>query len=45
MYERVQKYLDIPNRIEVLNQRLDIIRELYVHTGLEAYRKHSELLI
>ncbi|CAN0052855.1 unnamed protein product [Phaeothamnion confervicola] len=27
-YQRLCKYLDIPVRVEVLNQRLDILREL-----------------
>lgn len=27
-YRRVAEYLDIPNRVRVLNQRLDIMKEL-----------------
>lgn len=30
VYEVVQSYLDVDTRVDVLNQRLDIIRELYV---------------
>ena len=37
LYKKLCAYLDIPNRIEILNKRLDILRELLdvLNTQLE----------
>jgi uncharacterized Rmd1/YagE family protein len=33
LYRKVMKYLDVDNRVQILNTRLDILRELYVASG------------
>lgn len=30
LYKKVMKYLSVDNRVQILNTRLDILRELYV---------------
>jgi uncharacterized Rmd1/YagE family protein len=30
LYKKMMKYLDVDNRVQILNTRLDILRELYV---------------
>lgn len=30
LYKKMMKYLDVDNRVHILNTRLDILRELYV---------------
>jgi uncharacterized Rmd1/YagE family protein len=37
-------YLDIETRVEVLNQRLDVIHELFEMLGTELNHQHSSLL-
>ncbi|RLN87310.1 hypothetical protein BBJ28_00022666 [Nothophytophthora sp. Chile5] len=35
LYKKVMKYLSVDNRVQILNTRLDILRELYHDTKLE----------
>ncbi|CAE7932801.1 RMD1 [Symbiodinium sp. KB8] len=43
-YERVRKYLDIPNRIEVVNQRLSILKELLEILSSQLENQHASRL-
>jgi uncharacterized Rmd1/YagE family protein len=44
LYSMIAKYLDIRSRVEVLNQRLNIIHELYEMLGNELNHSHSSRL-
>lgn len=44
LYKAMANYLDIENRFEVLNQRLDVIRELFEMLGNEVNHQHSTRL-
>jgi len=44
LYKAIANYLDIKNRNEVLNQRLDVIRELFEMLGNELNHQHSNRL-
>lgn len=44
LYSMIAKYLDIRSRVEVLNQRLNIIHELYQMLGNELNHSHSNRL-
>lgn len=43
-YKMMSNYLDIHNRVEVLNQRLNIVRELFEMMGNELNHQHSSRL-
>ena len=43
-YKMMANYLDISNRVEVLNQRLNIVRELFEMMGNELNHQHSSRL-
>lgn len=43
-YKMMANYLDIGNRVEVLNQRLSIVRELFEMMGNELNHQHSSRL-
>lgn len=43
-YTMVAKYLDIGKRVEVLNQRLDVVHELFEMLGNELNHQHSSRL-
>jgi uncharacterized Rmd1/YagE family protein len=40
-YQKVRKYLDIDKRLEILNKRLDILKELYDMLNNELKNKHE----
>ena len=40
----VANYLDIETRVEVLNQRLDVVHELFQMLGSELNHQHSSRL-
>ena len=40
-YLRVNKYLEVERRVEVLNKRLDIIKELFDMLASELANRHS----
>eukprot|EP00744_Colponema_vietnamica_P018464 GILI01026062.1.p1 GENE.GILI01026062.1~~GILI01026062.1.p1 ORF type:complete len:361 (-),score=70.57 GILI01026062.1:36-1118(-) len=44
VYKRARKYLDLNNRVEVLNKRLDIIKELYDMLNDELHNQHASKL-
>lgn len=44
LYTMIAKYLDIRSRVEVLNQRLNIIHELFQMLGSELNHSHSNRL-
>lgn len=44
LYNMVSNFLDIENRVAVLNQRLDIVHELFEMLGTELNHQHSSLL-
>ena len=44
LYKMVANYLDIESRVEVLNQRLDVVRELFEMLGNELNHQHSSRL-
>ncbi len=44
LYSMVSNFLDIENRVAVLNQRLDIVHELFEMLGNELNHQHSSLL-
>lgn len=44
LYAMTAKYLDIETRVEVLNQRLDVIHELFEMLGTELNHQHSSQL-
>lgn len=42
LYKKVMKYLSVDNRVQILNTRLDILRELYaLHIQFLSYDLHS----
>ncbi|MBN2297274.1 MAG: RMD1 family protein [Deltaproteobacteria bacterium] len=43
-YEMMARYLDITPRIEILNQKIDVIHELFSMLAQEQYHKHSSTL-
>ena len=43
-YARVAKYLEITRRAEVLNKRLDIIKELFDMLASEYHNSHASML-
>lgn len=43
-YNMVANYLDIESRVEVLNQRLDVVKELFQMLGAEVNHQHSSRL-
>jgi uncharacterized Rmd1/YagE family protein len=43
-YLRVNKYLEVERRVEVLNKRLDIIKELFDMLASELANRHSYTL-
>lgn len=39
LYKKMMRYLDVENRVQILNTRLDILRELYVaHSDMQRLR-------
>lgn len=44
LYKMVAKYLEIGTRVEVLNQRLDLVHELFQMLGSELNHQHSSRL-
>ncbi len=44
LYSMVSNFLDIENRVAVLNQRLDIVHELFEMLGTELNHQHSSRL-
>lgn len=44
LYKMMANYLDIKTRVEVLNQRLDIVHELFQMLGTELNHQHSSRL-
>lgn len=44
LYAMAAKYLDVETRVEVLNQRLDVIHELFEMLGNELNHQHSSRL-
>lgn len=44
LYMMVANYLDIETRVEVLNQRLDVVKELFQMLGAELNHQHSSRL-
>lgn len=44
LYRMIAKYLDITTRVEVLNQRLDVIHELFQMLDTELNHQHSSRL-
>lgn len=44
LYRLVSTFLEIENRVKVLNQRLDIVHELFEMLGTELNHQHSSLL-
>lgn len=44
LYMMVANYLDIETRVEVLNQRLDVVKELFQMLGTELNHQHSSRL-
>ena len=44
LYTMVSNYLDIENRVQVLNQRLDIVHDLFEMLGNELNHQHSSRL-
>lgn len=44
LYKMIANYLDIKTRVEVLNQRLDIVHELFQMLGTELNHQHSSRL-
>ncbi|DAZ97699.1 TPA: hypothetical protein N0F65_009598 [Lagenidium giganteum] len=44
LYKRMLKYLDVANRVKILNKRLDILRELVDVLNQELTRKHGTKL-
>ena len=44
VYLRVAKYLEVERRVEVLNKRLDIIKELFDMLASELHNSHSNRL-
>ncbi|BBI16201.1 Sporulation protein RMD1 [Neochlamydia sp. EPS4] len=44
LYTMVANYLDIESRVEVLNQRLDVVHELFQMLGSELNHQHSSRL-
>jgi len=41
LYKMIANYLDIKTRVEVLNQRLDVVHELFQMLGTELNHQHS----
>ena len=44
LYKMMSNYLDIKSRVEVLNQRLDVVHELFEMLGNELNHQHSSRL-
>lgn len=44
LYAMIAKYLDVETRVEVLNQRLDVVHELFEMLGNELNHQHSSRL-
>jgi uncharacterized Rmd1/YagE family protein len=44
LYKMVANYLDIVSRVEILNQRLDVVHELFEMLGNELNHQHSSRL-
>lgn len=44
LYSMTANYLDIETRVEVLNQRLDVVHELFDMLGTELHHQHSSHL-
>lgn len=44
LYAMTANYLDIETRVEVLNQRLDVVHELFGMLGTELHHQHSNRL-
>jgi uncharacterized Rmd1/YagE family protein len=44
LYKMIANYLDISTRVEVLNQRLDVVHELFEMLGNELNHQHSSRL-
>lgn len=44
LYRMIANYLDIGNRVEVLNHRLDVVHELFQMLGSELNHQHSSRL-
>jgi len=44
VYQRVSKYLEVERRVEVLNKRLDLIKELFDMLASELHTSHSNTL-
>jgi uncharacterized Rmd1/YagE family protein len=44
LYAIIADYLDIDTRVEVLNQRLDVVHELFEMLGSELHHQHSSKL-
>ncbi|MES2218822.1 MAG: RMD1 family protein [Pseudomonadota bacterium] len=43
-YEMSKKFLDIPNRVVALNQKLDVLQELLMILNTQVQHRHSSLL-
>ena len=43
-YQKIRKYLDIDKRLEILNKRLDILKELYDMLNNEIKNQHESYL-
>jgi uncharacterized Rmd1/YagE family protein len=43
-YEMSKKFLDIPNRVVALNQKLDVLQELLMILNTQVEHRHSSLL-
>jgi uncharacterized Rmd1/YagE family protein len=44
LYKRMVKYLDVNNRVKILNKRLDILRELVEVLNQELTQQHGDKL-
>ncbi|EOD18787.1 hypothetical protein EMIHUDRAFT_451211 [Emiliania huxleyi CCMP1516] len=44
IYMRVSKYLEVERRVDVLNKRLDLIKELFDMLANELHTSHSNML-
>ncbi len=43
-YEMMARYLDITSRVDILNQKIDVIHDLFGMLAAEQYHKHSSTL-
>jgi len=44
MYRQMAHYMDVERRVQILNQRLEIVQELFDMLGSELHHQHSSLL-